>query len=176
MFFFVDESGDPNFYNKQSKLIVGTEWCSSILQLWLIKTDNPWKIRRSLLSLQKEILNDNFFSHVPSIEKKKAKFFFHAKDDIPEIREKMFRLIKTLDFRAYVVVARKIEAIFQNKHNSNPNTFYNAMVSHLFKNQLQEWYEHNIYFEKRWNKDKQVALENTIHYKITKTNMAKNWK
>jgi hypothetical protein len=73
----------------------------------------------------------------------------------------MFRLVKELDVKAYIIVARKVEAIFHNKHNSNPETFYNAMVTHLFKNQLQEK-ENLIYFEKRGTKNKQTALETSI--------------
>jgi hypothetical protein len=95
-------------------------------------------MRTRILRLQEEILNNSYFSGIHSLEKRKDCFYFHAKDDVPEIREKFFSLIKTLDFKAYIIVARKIEAIFQNKYNSNPNVFYNAMVAQLFRKQLVE--------------------------------------
>lgn len=164
IFFFVDESWDPNFYSKKWELIVWSEWCSSILQLWLTKTENPHPIRKSLLDLQNEILKDEYFNWIPSVEKRRNKFYFHAKDDIPEIREKVFKLIKTLDIKVYIIVARKIEWIFKNKHNSDPEVFYNSMVMHLFKNQIQNWWnwKNIIYFEKRWSKTKQKPLEDSI--------------
>ena len=40
-YFFVDESGDPTFYNKEGKFIVGEEGCSKILILGFIRTGNP---------------------------------------------------------------------------------------------------------------------------------------
>ena len=83
MFFFVDESGDPNFYSKTGELIAGSEGCSFILQLGLMKTSNPVPLRKALLQLQNEILSDEYFNGIPSIEKRRKKFYFHAKDDIP---------------------------------------------------------------------------------------------
>jgi hypothetical protein len=83
-------------------------------------------------------LTSSYYAGVSSVEKRRNNFYFHAKDDIPEIRDRFFSLIKQLDFKAYVIVARKTEAIFKNKHNSKPEVFYNAMVAQLFRNQLKE--------------------------------------
>ena len=118
LYYFVDESWDPNFYNSKWKLIVWNEWCSNILIMWLMTTKNPNEIRKKVLNLRKEILENDYYKWVPSVEKKRNNFHFHWKDDIPEIRQKFFELIKTLDIRAYVLVARKKEAVFQKKHNS----------------------------------------------------------
>jgi hypothetical protein len=73
-----------------------------------------------------------------------------------------------MDIKVYIVVARKIEAIFKNKHNSDPDYFYNSMVMHLFKNQLindVSW-KNIIYFEKRGTKTKQKPLEESIRNAI----------
>jgi hypothetical protein len=128
----------------------------------MIKTKYPGNIKRQVLTLQKEILNDSYFANIPSIERRRNNFRFHATDDIPEIREKMFRLMKQLPFKAYIIVARKIEAIFQNRYNSKPEVFYDAMVSQLFRNQLVNGETNVISFEQRGKKNKQIALEQSI--------------
>ena len=83
-YFFVDEAGDPTFFNRFGKNIVGTEGCSKILLLGFIKTDDPDILRKEILKLQSEVVNDPYYSGVPSLQK--TKICFHAKDDIPEIR------------------------------------------------------------------------------------------
>lgn len=44
-YYFVDESGDPIFYNKKGELIIGQGGCSKILLVGFIKTDDPKPIR-----------------------------------------------------------------------------------------------------------------------------------
>jgi hypothetical protein len=63
----------------------------------------------------------------------KAGFYFHATDDIPEIREKFFRYIKTLNCSFEAVVARKIPHIYINNHKNNEAYFYADLLSHLLK-------------------------------------------
>jgi len=41
-YFFVDESGDPTFYNKKKKLMLEKEGCSPVLILGFVKTENPY--------------------------------------------------------------------------------------------------------------------------------------
>lgn len=162
-YYFVDESGDPNFYDRNGKLIAGLEGCSPILLLSFCKTKQPHKLRKQILQLQSEVLGKPYFSGVPSIEKRRANFYFHAKDDIPEVRVKFFELIEQMDIAVHIVMARKIEAIFTDIHNANPNTFYNSVVTSLFKNQLSSEEKNIIFFEKRGTKSKQNALERSIY-------------
>jgi len=45
--YFVDETGDPVFYDERGNLIVGTEGCSPILGIGFIETDEPSEIRHA---------------------------------------------------------------------------------------------------------------------------------
>lgn len=109
-YFFVDESGDSTFYDKNGNLIVGNEGCSKILLLGFIQTDNPHKIRKEFLNFENNIAQDKYLAEIPSI--KKTLRAFHAKDDCPEVRQAIFKKILELDFKAQFVVARKRERIF----------------------------------------------------------------
>src|SRR3989344_5933344 len=130
-YFFVDESGDPTFYDRQGKLIVGKEGISSILILGFIKTSDPKSIRSSLEKLRKQIANDKYLQGIPSITK--TLVAFHAKDDCSEVREKVYKTIVNFEFTAELFVARKIQNIFNKRHHGNANEFYDNMISKLFE-------------------------------------------
>lgn len=158
-YFFVDESGDPTFFNRKGELIVGKSDCSPILIIGFIRTDNPSEIRKAIFDLHQEIKGDEYLKSIPSIVK--TNLHFHAKDDCPEVREKVFKLIKKLDFKAEFIVARKRPDIFTKRHKKNEDIFYNEIVTRLFEKKLHQ--NHNvIYFSKRGTKTKQHHLSQAI--------------
>jgi len=170
-YFFVDESGDPVFYDRKGNLIAGQSGCSPILILGFIETQTPGLLRRAILALQEEIIEDPFFQGVPSL--RKTAIAFHAKDDLPEIRYRFFKLLATLDFRAQFVVARKIERVFRNSFEARETAFYDHLVSLLFENVLHRYQENVIYFAKRGSRDRQVPLSQAIQKGIQR--FEKKW-
>ncbi len=163
-YFFVDESGDPTFYNRFGKCIVGEEGCSKILLIGFIITDKPVFLRKQLLNLKEEIANDPYLKGVPSL--KKTKEYFHASVDTPEVREKVFKLLVKLDFKAEFIVARKKEKIFKKRHRSNPNVFYDDIIAKLFTNKLHLAEKSYIYYEVRGNRKRQEPFEDAIRTAI----------
>ncbi len=136
---FLDESGDTTFYGKGKRIIVGEYGVSNSFILGMVKFKTKLEpIREQIITMQHEIVADEFYRDVPSIKKKSSTFgyFFHAKDDIPEVREKFLRYIKTLNCSFEAVVARKLPEIYLNKHKGNEAWFYADMLSHLLKNKL----------------------------------------
>jgi hypothetical protein len=162
-YYFVDESGDSTFFNKYGKCLLGHNGCSPVLILGFIRTDNPQKIRETVAALHKEIETNEYLKDIPSLNKTKTAF--HAKDDVPEVREKVFTAIQSLDFKAEFIVARKKIDIFTKRHKRNENVFYNEIVSRLFENKLHT--QNNIIcFSKRGNKLKQGHLQGAIQSAI----------
>lgn len=159
-YFFVDEAGDATFYDRYGRYIVGKEGCSKILLLGFIKTSNPEPLRKAILQLHEEIKNDQYLKSIPSL--KKSSLTFHAKDDSPEVREKVYKLIVGLDFKSEFIVARKIENIFKVKHNGKENLFYDDLTIKLFQNKLHLSERTHIYFAVRGSKTRQVPLEEAI--------------
>lgn len=164
MYFFVDEAGDPVFYNKYGQNIVGNEGCSKILLLGFIRTKNPKAIKQTLLNLREEILNDKYLANIPSISK--SLVAFHAKNDCPEVREKVFKAILNLDFKAEFVVARKLEEIFNTRHHRKESIFYNDLFSKLFENKLHSTSKNIIYYAVRGNKDRQAPVRDAVQSAI----------
>lgn len=159
-YFFVDESGDTTFYNRKGELIVGQPGCSSILLLGFIETTDPHNLRRAVLDLQREIIADPYYEGVPSIAK--TAIALHAKDDIPEIRQRVYKRLATLDFRAQFVVARKLERVYRANHKGKQHLFYDALIVRLFQNVLHRYERNHIVFAKRGSRDRQAPLEDAI--------------
>jgi hypothetical protein len=158
--FFVDESGDPTFYDRRGNLIVGQAGCSPILILGFIELQDPYTIRQAVLALQKELLHDTYFQGVSSL--RKTAVAFHAKDDTPEVRYRFFKLLGSLDFRAQFVVARKIERVFRNSFHAKESLFYDHLVSHLFQDVMHRYQHNHIYFAKRGSRNRQIPLAGAI--------------
>lgn len=158
--YFVDESGDPTFYDRDGNLIVGQAGCSPILLLGFIETTDPVPIRRALADLHTEIAADEYLRGIPSMSK--TAVAFHAKDDAAEVRQAVFKLLRGLEFKAQFVVARKIERVFRATFHGNEEKFYDRLVSQLFENVLHRHGENYIYFAKRGSRNRQLPLQNAI--------------
>lgn len=158
--FFVDEAGDPTFYDGRGNLIVGQAGCSPILILGFVETPDPQGLRQAILELQRQVVSDPYFKDFPSL--KRTATAFHAKDDLPEIRYQVYKLLASLEFRAQFIVARKIERVFRNSFHARETEFYDHMVSQLFQNVLHRYQTNHIYFAKRGSRDRQIPLASAI--------------
>lgn len=88
------------FYGKGRRVIIGEQGVSSHFILGMVRFGEDLNvIRARIMALQREVLTSPYFEGIASIEKKKAQsgYFFHATDDIPEIRKLFFDFIKTLE-------------------------------------------------------------------------------
>jgi hypothetical protein len=165
IFFFVDESGDPTFFDKRGNLIVNQPGCSPILILGMVEISDPGQIRQSIKELQIEIGSNPYFNGFLSI--KKTIKAFHAKDDIPEVRYEFFKLISKMNIHASFIVARKIERVFRNSFHCRENDFYDHMITKLFSGKLHTHENNYIFFAKRGSRDRQTPLENAIKKSIS---------
>lgn len=164
--FFVDESGDPIFYDRRGNLIVGQEGCPPILILGFIETTTPHTMRNALIGLHRQIAEDDYLRGIPSMIK--TNIAFHAKDDASEVRQQVFNLIRTLDFKAQFIVARKIERVFRNTFRAKEGDFYDYLVSVLFKNVLHLFTKNKIVFSQRGTSLRQAQFEKAIRNGVAK--------
>jgi hypothetical protein len=158
--YFVDETGDPVFYDRHGKFIVGTEGCSPILALGFVETKDPATLRQALAELHEHIAGDTYLRDIPSIEKTNRAF--HAKDDAPEVRYLVYQCLAKLDFKAQFIVARKIESVFRDAFNGNEAAFYDHLISRLFTNVLHRHSHNTIFFAQRGTRTRQANLEHAI--------------
>jgi len=138
---FLDEAGDTTFYGKGKVNIIGQQGVSACFILGLVHFKEPFEpIRDKIKELQTQVINDQYFRDIPSIQKKVSQsgFYFHATDDLPEVRKLFFEYIKTIDCSFEAVVGRKIPALYESKHNGKENEFYADLLGHLLKNKFQK--------------------------------------
>lgn len=157
--FFVDESGDTTFYDRYGNFIVNSPGCSPVLIMGFISCQDPKLIRSNLIQLRGQLIVDPYLQGIPSMEK--TKIAFHAKDDCPEVRQAIFKLISTLEYKAQIVVARKAASVYK-KFNGDPNKLYDHLITVLFKDKLHTSSENRIYFATRGNRKRQKPLEEAI--------------
>ena len=137
---FLDEAGDITFYGKGKKDILGKEGVSKCFMIGMVKFYEPLaEIRKGITDLQNKILCDPYYN-VSSVRKKKAGagYYFHATDDLPEIRKLFFDFIKNLNCSFEVVVGRKSIERYETKHKGKEEFFYADLLSHLLKNKLNQ--------------------------------------
>jgi len=165
-YFFVDEAGDPVFYDRYGNLIVGKEGCSKILILGVFRISDPKPIREKLAGIKKQISEDKYLKGIPSLTK--SLIAFHATDDCPEVRQLVFKAIAEMDIKAKIYVARKIENVFRKKYHAKENLFYDDLVSRLFEDQLHLAAHNKIYFSVRGTKVRQNPMEEAIRLGVEK--------
>lgn len=160
IYFFIDESGDPNFYGKGKKLLVGNQGYQPLLLIGMIETENRKSLRKSISDFQKSLEEDPLFKSLHSI---KPGWYLHAIEDHPDIRTKFVSHLRSLDgFRTFIVIGRKDVKRFASKHNNNPVEFYYDMLFHLLKDRLRdESICYQLYLAKR-QKTKMTFFEESV--------------
>ena len=139
---FLDEAGDTTFFGKGRIPILGTEGVSNTFILGMVHFKEPLPpLRNRIKELQKTIESNEYYNSVMSVKKRidKSGFYFHAKDDIPEIRKEYFDFILGISCSFQAIVGRKIISLFENTHQGKDTEFYADMLSHLIKDKLEKY-------------------------------------
>ncbi len=139
---FLDEAGDTTFYGKDKIPTIGNSGVSNTFILGMVSFKSSLiDIRNKIIEMQNEVQKSKFYYKVPSVMKRiqKGGFFYHAKDDLPELRKEFFDFILTLDCTFQAVVGRKIISLFDKKHNGRETEFYADLLSHLLKDKFNKY-------------------------------------
>ena len=171
--YFIDEGGDGTLFSSKGKVLIETEGCSRFFILGLLDVPDPATLQHRFDDLRVRLISDPYFKDVPSMQAKwqKTAVFFHAKDDVPEVRREVFRLLRdTEGLRFFAVVADKWRALEyvreQNESDSNyryhPNELYDYLIPRLFKERLHQSSEYHITFSKRGKSDRTAALRQAL--------------
>jgi hypothetical protein len=137
-YFFIDESGDPSFYAKKKKILVGEDGFQPILLIGMIEVEDKKTIRRAVLDFQARIKSDPLYNTLPCVTDPKG-WYLHANNDSQDIRSKFIEFIRDLPgFKTFITIGRKRLHLFHSKHNVNEDEFYFDLVHHLLKGRLND--------------------------------------
>lgn len=159
---FLDEAGDTTFFGKGGIPMLGKEGVSKYFSMGLCHFNEPLQsIRNRIIDLEKRIANDPYFK-VGSVQKKieqTGKFYFHATDDIPEIRMLFFELIMSVNFEFEMAISEKDIEKFIKKHNRNERELYTDLLAHLLHSKMNKAGKHIFMVSQRGNTTRQATLE-----------------
>jgi len=174
---FLDEAGDTAFYGKGKKKIVGSNGVSNCFIVGMVKFKQPLSdLRKAVNELQQKVSSDPFYDVISVRKKKEAQgYYFHATDDIPEVRKLFFDFIKTVDCSFEAVVGRKSIEHYETKHKGKEQYFYADMLSHLLKNKLNKEGRLVLHIAERGKSTKnhnlELALEKAKERMANSTNL-----
>lgn len=169
--YYVDEAGDPTLFDKQGKIIVGTPGVSNYFLVGVAHVPNPQQAHRDLEDLRRHLLGDPYFKGVPSMrsDADKTALCFHAKNDLPEVRREVFKLLPQFGAKIQIAIRRKrqlaesaLDSFRKLGRKINPNDVYDDLVKRLFKNMLHKADENRIVFALRGKTDRSEALEQAL--------------
>jgi hypothetical protein len=166
--YFVDEAGDPVLFDGKGRVLVGTEGCSRYFAVGLLDVADAAKFAAELNQLRASLLADPYFKKVPSMqpEAKKTALYFHAKDDLPEVRREVFKLLQQHELKFSAVVRDK-QAVLDFVRSQNerraayrykPDELYDHAVRRLFKERLHKHDGYSIRFAIRGNSHRTAAF------------------
>ncbi|OGO75123.1 MAG: hypothetical protein COS37_03890 [Anaerolineae bacterium CG03_land_8_20_14_0_80_58_20] len=182
-YYFVDEAGDGNLFNRHGRLRLGEEGCSRYFILGILDVPNPEQLSLDLNSLRTQLLSDPYFKKVPSMQERtrKTALAFHAKDDVPEVRREVFTYLSKQEFRFFAAVRDKnavADYAIQRrerdgKYRYQPNELYDYMVRALFQNLLHKDDGYEIHFSKRGAQNRTAALRTALE--IAREKFTRRW-
>lgn len=167
---FVDEAGTPDIFDAKGRINIGNPGCSRFFILGMLEVVEPDKLAEALKSLREQLLADPYFASAESFrpERKKTYLQLHAKDDLPEVRVKVFDLLRSLGdsicFHAVVCDKEVIRAREQTKRDASPGYRYNPdhLYDELARSLLGQFApvagSYRLRIAKRGNRDRNTAL------------------
>lgn len=167
---YVDEAGTPDIFDSKGRTNIGNNGCSCFFILGMLEVHEPEELVTALTDLREELISDPYFATTESFkpERKKTALQFHAKDDLPEVRVKVFDLLRTfgstLRFRAVVcdkaIIRQREETLRAESatYRYKPDNLYDELARGLFAKFTRMADQYLLYVAKRGAKDRNAAL------------------
>ena len=176
---FVDEAGTPDIFDRKGRNNIGKEGCSRYFFLGMLEVEEPEGLMAALKTLREQLIADPYFSTAESFkpERKKTSLLLHAKDDLPEVRVKVFDLLRSLGpsmrFRAVVCDKEVIRVREEKKREAtpgyryDPDHLYDELARSLFGKLSRFADGYKLWIAKRGNKDRNAALRTALEHAET---------
>lgn len=170
--YFVDEAGDLNLFNKKGRVLLGTPGVSNFFMVGVALLPDPVSAHQKLEALRAALLADPYFKGVSSFkpEAKKTALAFHAKDDLPEVRREVFKLLLQFGAQVQVVIRRKSvlvqegRTLFRYGQKLRPQAVYDDLIARVFHNMLHQADQNLIVFARRGVAPRIAALAQAINH------------
>jgi hypothetical protein len=181
MHHFIDEAGDLSFFDKRKRVVLGMEGVSDFFMVGAAFIAEPELLNQQLASLRADILQDPLLNRVPSLDpaRRKTAVVFHAKDDVPEVRYKVFSLLAKMDIQIFAAIRTKATLVesarilFRRGIRLSENEIYDDLLSRILRNRLHLARSNTIIVARRGTRDRKNAL--TAAIARAQANFASKW-
>ena len=170
--YFVDETGDGVIFDARGRMLVGTGKVQDYFTVGMVECWSLPALIDDLAALRAQLLADPYFKGVPSLkpESGKTALFFHAKDDLPEVRREVFKVLERHDFSFYAVVrtmsavARRVKELNERDptYRYRPTELYDSAVRRLFNRKLHTRPAFDVIFASRGKARTQALREHLL--------------
>jgi hypothetical protein len=131
---------------------------------------DPTALATALSDLRSEILNDPLLNRVPSLDpaRRKTAVYFHGKDDLPEVRHQVFRILMNHEIKIFAairtkkVLAAQAMAMHRYGRKISENEIYDDLFARLLRDRLHLAHRNLITVARRGSKDRKRALTGAI--------------
>lgn len=166
--YHVDEAGDGVLFGPKGRDRLQDPEAPRFFMLGMVRCVRDAEIAKALEDLRATLMGHPLYKGIHTMKPSVGKTakMFHAKDDHPEVRAKVFETISTLDFKFYAVIkdmcAVREYVAGRNQMDSSyryhPNELYDLTVRMLFKQHLHKETHYRITFARRGKSDRTKAL------------------
>lgn len=172
--YFVDEAGDTTLFGRHGKVLVGTEAVSRFFIVGRLEVDDVITLEADVAALRAQLLSDPLLQAVPSMKPDAGKtaLFFHAKDDVPEVRHAVFKLLLQHDIRLSAVVKEKHHLLAdvrghaaaspKYRYKADGHELYDDLIARLFGRFGEFGAKRHVTFAVRGSKARTAALKEVL--------------
>ncbi|MBU4299014.1 DUF3800 domain-containing protein, partial [Patescibacteria group bacterium] len=147
-YIFIDESGKPEVYSARGVNLVEQKKATKFLVLAAIRCKDQLLIQQQVTDFKARLLRDEdlikIFSPAYALDS------FHAQTDYPEVKERFYKFINTLDIKIDVIVVEKFKCLEHLKRN--PGKMYGVMAGQLLKNICHQAEKTEVIFSRKDSK------------------------
>jgi len=158
-YIFLDESGKPEVYSAKGINLVKEGFASKFLVLAAVRCDDQLLLQQKITDFKASLLKNESLTEIFSPAY--ALDSFHAQTDYPEVKEKFYNFINTLDIKIDVIVVDKMKC-FEPLQRS-PGKMYGVMAGQLLKNICHQSEKTEVIFSR---KDSKLKLRQELECKV----------
>jgi Protein of unknown function (DUF3800) len=169
--YFVDEAGDTTLFGRHGKVLVGTEAVSRFFMVARLEVADIVALQSDMDALRTELLADPLLKTLPSMQVAAGKtaLFFHAKDDVAEVRHAVFKLLLKHEMTLTAVVKEKHHLLAdvrgheaadpKYRYKSDGHEIYDDLIARLFEHERVPDQPCDVTFAVRGSKPRTAALK-----------------
>ncbi|GEM_PF-940658 len=158
-YIFIDESGKPEVYSARGVNLVESGQATKYLVLAAVRSGDQLSIQQQVTDFKGKLLHDGnltkIFSSAYTLDA------FHAQTDYPQVKERFYQFITTLDIKLDVVVVEKLKCFDTLKRN--PGKLYGVMSGQLLKNICHQTERTEVIFSR---KDSKLKLRQELEVEV----------